>query len=275
MDLIELGAALGDFFERDGKHGHAGPSHDQLTFAIRRTGLEAHDPRNLEPMVGKTRRLRRILTEATDHNPAAGFNLAKHVIAELRAAGAFDPRLSDYAGDAKVAKLRNALDALGYDLSPSGTVHAKVIDNLHGSELTAALQAIVRRMNVNADDAELHIGSGKELDEAAARHVLEERTGSYPVGGPAGNFPVTLANAFTVLGLAVPTTLPPLDSDPHREVQQCLYLLAVAVNRLRNDAGTGHGHPSGPRKTAPLTPEEGRVVARATALIAGTLLDKL
>lgn len=30
MGLIEVGAALGDFFERDGKSGHAGPSHDQL-----------------------------------------------------------------------------------------------------------------------------------------------------------------------------------------------------------------------------------------------------
>lgn len=275
MDLIELGAALGEFFERDGRHGYAGPSHDQLTVAIRRAGLEAYDPRRTEPQVGKTRRIRRVLMDATDHRPAAGFELAKQVIAELRAAGSFDARLDDYAGDDKVAKLRNALDGLGYDLSRSGAVQAKVINNLHGSELTAALQAIVRRMNVNPDDAELHLGSGKDLDEAAARHVLEERTGSYPVGGHAGNFPVTLANAFTVLGLAVPTSLPPLDSDPHREVQQCLYLLAIAVNRLRNDAGTGHGHPSGPKRTSPLAPAESRLVARATALIAGALVDNL
>lgn len=190
--------------------------------------------------------------EATDHDPAAGFGFAMQVIAELRAGGAFDSQLSEYAGDDKVARLRNALEATGYDLSPNGAVQPKVIDNLHGSELTDALRAIVRRMNVNPDDAELHLGSGKDLDETAARHVLEERTGDYPIGGHAGSFPVTLANAFTVLGLSVPPGLPPLDLDPHKEVQQCLYLLAVAVNRLRNDAGTGHGRPSGPKRTAPL-----------------------
>lgn len=52
-------------------------------------------------------------------------------------------------------------------------------------------------------------------------------------------------------------------------------LLATAVNRLRNDAGTGHGRPGPPRKTAALSPAEARLVARATALVAGALLDKL
>ncbi len=149
------------------------------------------------------------------------------------------------------------------------------IDNLAGTELTDALRAYVTRINLNPDDAPLQVGTGKELDEAAARHVLVKRTGSYPVGGTAGSFPVTLANAFTVLGLAVPSKVPPLDPDPHREVQQCLFLLATAVSRLRNEAGTGHGHPGAPSKTAPLTPAEARLVARATALIAGALLDQL
>jgi hypothetical protein len=58
-------------------------------------------------------------------------------------------------------------------------------------------------------------------------------------------------------------------------VHQCLFLLATAVNRLRNDAGTGHGRPGPPHKTSALTPAEARLVARATALVAGALLDKL
>jgi len=177
-------------------------------------------------------------------------------------------------GTDKVAALRRAFAALGYDLDGSGAVHELVIGNLHGTELTAALQAYVRRMNLNPDDPELQVGSGKDLDEAAARHVLEQHTGSYPVGGHAGSFPVTLANAFTVLGLALPPNVS-LDKDPHRQVQQCLFLLAIAVNRLRNDAGAGHGRPSGPKKTAPLTPPEARLVARATALITGALVDEL
>lgn len=138
---------------------------------------------------------------------------------------------------------RQAFAALGYDLDGSSAVHELVIDNLHGTELTAALQVYVRRMNFNPDDRELQVGSGKYLDEAAARNFLKQRTGSYSVDGHAGNFPIPLANAFTALGLALPPSVS-LDKDPHRQVQQCLFLLAVAVNRLRNDAGAGHGRPS-------------------------------
>jgi hypothetical protein len=104
--------------------------------------------------------------------------------------------------------------------------------------------------------------------------VLQERTAGYPVGGHAGSFPVTLAAAFTAVGFAVPPQVA-LDNDPHREVQQCLFLLGTAVNKLRNDAGTGHGRPGHPRKTRALTSAEARLVARATALIAGALLDEL
>ncbi|WP_346832045.1 abortive infection family protein [Mycolicibacterium poriferae] len=56
---------------------------------------------------------------------------------------------------------------------------------------------------------------------------------------------------------------------------QCIFLLATAVNRLRNDAGTGHGRPGPPRKTSELSAAEARLVAHATALVAGALLDKL
>jgi hypothetical protein len=87
---------------------------------------------------------------------------------------------------------------------------------------------------------------------------------------------MTLAAAFDAVDLAIPTvTLSDFDQDPHRAVHQCLFLLSTAVNRLRNDAGTGHGRPGQPRKTTALTPAEARLVARATALVAGALLDKL
>ena len=134
------------------------------------------------------------------------------------------------------------------------------------------LTSLLAAVDASPDDAPLQVGTGKELDESAARHVLTELLGDYPVSG---NFPVTLTSAFTAIGMATPTELPKLDPDPHRAVHQCLFLLATAVNRLRNDAGTGHGRPDPPRKTSALTPAEGRLVARATALVAGAVLDKL
>jgi hypothetical protein len=78
-----------------------------------------------------------------------------------------------------------------------------VIDNLSGTQLTDALRAYVNRINLNPDDAPLQIGTGKELDEAVARQVLDERTGDYAIGGHSGSFPVTLAVAFTALQLAL------------------------------------------------------------------------
>jgi hypothetical protein len=117
-------------------------------------------------------------------------------------------------------------------LAESGELRPTVIDNLTGTDLTEGLRAYVRWINLNPDDEALQVGTGKKLDEAAARHILEERTGSYPVGGHEGSFPVTLAHAFHAVGFAVPGKVP-LDDDPHRAVQQCLFLLGTSVNRLR------------------------------------------
>lgn len=273
MDLIGLGSVLGDFFEAG-----VGPSHDELDRAFTRNRLAAGDPapggRSPQGPVGKTKRVRQVLVHATDHDPAAGLRLAHQIVTLLRSDGAFSPTLPGYAGAEKINRLRAAFATVGFTLDLSGALRPTVIDNLTGTQLTEALQSYINRINLNPDDAPLQIGTGKELDEATARHVLQERTGTYPVGGHAGSFPVTLAGAFTAVGFAVPSQVP-LDPDPHREVQQCLFLLGAAVNRLRNDAGSGHGRPGQPRKTRALTPAEARLIARATSLIAGALLDEL
>jgi hypothetical protein len=273
-DLVELGAVLGDFYDLG-----AGPSHDQLDQAFSRHGLTGGDPApsgrtNRGTPLGKTKRIRQVFVYAADHNTTAGLNLAKELVSLMRADGMFSPPLEGYAGTHKIDRLATAFARFGMTLSETGELRPTVIDNLAGTALTEALNAYVRRINLNPDDAALQVGTGKELDEAAARHILEERTGSYPIGGHEGSFPVTLAHAFHAVGFAVPGKMP-LDDDPHKAVQQCLFLLGAAVNRLRNAAGTGHGRPGPPRKTAPLNPIEARLVARATALIAGALLDTL
>lgn len=273
-DLVELGAVLGAFFEEG-----AGPSHDQLDQAFLRHGLVPGDPApggrtNQGSILGKTKRIRRVFVYAADHKVSAGLPLAEEIVALLRAEGSFSSALPEYAGAQKVSRLASAFRGFGLTLADTGELRPTVIDNLAGTELTDALRQYVQRINLNPDDAPLQVGTGKELDEATARHVLQERTGSYPVGGSAGSFPVMLASTFAAIGLAVPGPVE-LDSNPHRAVQQCLFLLGISVNRLRNEAGTGHGRPGPPRKTAPLSPMEARLVARATALLAGALLDSL
>ena len=273
MNLTELGAALGPFFDVVGS-----PSHTELRDAITRHGLSDLDPAPYGKTLdgnnfGKTRRVRHVFALPAAHNATAGLPLARELVALCRAHGGFNPESESYAGSGKVTQLIQAFDSLGFTLGPDGLVRQKVIDNLSGTELTAALRSYVDRINLNPDDAPLQVGVGKELDEATARHVLTELRGGY---SESQNFPMTLAAAFDAVGLAIPTvTLADFDQDPHRAVHQCLMLLATAVNRLRNDAGTGHGRPGPPRKTAALSPAEARLVARATALVAGALLDKL
>ena len=275
MNLIELGSVLGGFFE-----GGAGPTHDELDRAVHRVGLQRGDPapggRSPTGPLGKTKRIRELMVFATDCDGAAGIRLAKHVVDLLRADGAFEPTLPGFAGVEKVARLKTAFSRLGFTMYPDGGLLPTVIDNLTGTELTDALRVYVNRLNLNPDDAPLQVGTGKELDEAAARQVLIDRLGEYPIGGHSGSFPATLARAFVTIGLDVaPDLSAHLNADPRRQVHQCLFLLGLAVNRLRNDAGTGHGRPDAPRRSSPLTTAESRLIARSTALVAGTLLDSL
>lgn len=275
MNLIELGAVLGDFFENG-----EGPSHNELDIAFERAGLKAGDPApggksSAGSPLGKTKRIRQALAYATDHDPAAGLKFSRQLVDSIRADGMFEQSLDKYVGETKIVLLRKAFARIGYTLGTTGALVPTVIDNLEGTELSEALRAYVARINLNPDDAALQVGTGKELDEAAARHVLIERTGSYETSGRAGSFPVTLAQAFTALDLEIPPSEinKLLSADPRRQVHQCLFLLGAAVNRLRNDAGTGHGRPDSPRRSSPISQAEARMVSRATALLAGLLID--
>ena len=100
--------------------------------------------------------------------------------------------------------------------------------------------------------------------------MLVQYTGSYPTSS---DLPTTLFNAFDRLGLATP---PPnfaeaLDRDPSRAVEQALWLLGVAANRLRNAEGVGHGRPFSPK----VNPVRARVVARSMGVVSQLLLDAL
>jgi hypothetical protein len=106
------------------------------------------------------------------------------------------------------------------------------------------------------------------LEEAVARHVLTEATGTY---ASTMDFVSTLYAAFDRLGLATPKSTDLLDPDPYRELQIAIYLVARAVNRLRNDRGDGHGRPTASVATA----LEARLSATGAALVSELLLTAL
>lgn len=260
----EIAQCLARFF--DSRHG---PSHDRLTEEFRRKGLLAGDPRQgaTDP-IGKAKRVHRVLTYAIDNNQNAGDELAVSLLALLRAEGAFRTEsAATYAGEETIRAAREAFKRQGYDLDPEGNLRPSQLENLEGVQANEALWTYVRRARVGSDDAALVVGTGKDLLEATARHVLVEKTGAYPTHD---NFPATLYQAFDRLGLASSTEmLTMLDTDPRRAMQQGLYVLANAVNRLRNAEGTGHGRPFLPV----LTDSEARAAVQAMGLISQMLLD--
>jgi len=258
----EIVATVSRFFDAG-----RGPSHDELTRAFRRHGLEVADPAKSSETVGKMKRVREVLSYALDRDRAAGGDLVRSLIGMIKASGGFRPSSECYAGEENIAAAREAFRIEGYELDPEGNLRQAVLENLEGVEATEALLAYVRRAQVGSLDAALVVGTGKDLLEAVARHVVVKASGSYP---STANFQTTLYQAFDRLGLsASPQLLSQLDRDPVAAVEQCLYLLGNAVNRLRNAEGTGHGRPFLPQ----VTDVQARVAIQAMGLISQLLLE--
>jgi len=260
----EVASSLGPFFDR------IGPSHDEIRVLIKRAGLEELDPERDaggQP-IGKMKRVKGVLFAAVERHPQKGERLVRSLIDAVRACGGFRPTNENYPGAEPVQALRSALRNEGADLDDEGNVRPLNLESLDGRELTDALWSYVRRARRGGWDTAVVLGTAKSLEEAAARHVLKQRTGQYPSHT---NMPATLYAAFSTLGMAVPTktVADALSSDPREAIQQAAWLLAVAVNKFRNAEGEGHGRP----EVAATTQAEADVVSLAAALVTQLLLD--
>jgi hypothetical protein len=234
----EVVSAVARFFEAG-----RGPSHDELSRLFRRFDLEGADPLRRFPgeQIGKMKRVREVLSVAIDTNAPAAEQLVKGIVGSIKARGGFRSTSDEYAGADVIQAARDAFYAQGYDLDPVGDLRPLLLGDLSGVAATEALSAYVRRAHAGSDDAALVLGTGKDLLEATARHVLVTRTGAYPPD----NFPATLYQTFDRLQLALPSNdaIQSLDKDARAAMQQALWLVAYAVNRFRNEGGIGHGRP--------------------------------
>jgi len=123
----------------------------------------------------------------------------------------------------------------------------------------------VRRARRGVLDAALVTGTGKDLVEAVAAHVLVQRFGNYSNNA---NFPTLLGQAFVAAGLCAMRKESPT---PQEQMDLALYDLACAVNRLRNREGTGHGRPF----VATVTLSQARTAVQSMGLVAARLLAAL
>ncbi len=237
---------------------------------VMRAGLSGAEPNEqLDAKAGKVKRLRTILSFASDRKPSEGERFVRMFVDQVRATGGFRIGSSECPGAETVGSLREAFRRAGFELDSEGNLRPTVLENLDGVELTDALLTYVRRAQLGSEDAELVIGTAKNLEEATARHVLKELTGEYATRGRHAHFPVALSDAFSALGFEVSKV--ELHRDPHRAFQQALFLLACAVNRLRNDRGDGHGRPEQSIATA----LEGKLSAKSAGLVCEFLLAGL
>ena len=262
---VPMAGALAELFPPESRI-----SHYVLDRCFERFQLREFDPRRLDPNAGKIKRVREVLTEAAHEDPVKGGQLLLHLVEQLKGAGEF-PGL---AQSGALTSFRGALRSAGFSIADDGTVAPLSLDGLSGRELTTALRVYVERARRGDADAPLVAGTAKDLVEATARHVLVERGGSY---SESMGFQGTLHNAFAVVGMTPvgpsqwQEILKQLDNDPAGRLQQCIYLTALAANKLRQAEGTGHGRP----QDAKISSHDAQIAAEAAALTSGAMLNRL
>ena len=223
------------------------PSHFDIGSCIQRCGLAEGDPRGRGlPPVGKAKRVFGTLSWAMENNLEAGEMFVPSFISLIRGHGGFRSTSLNYVGAEAINNAADAIKTEGYELTWEGELQPILLENLTGVELREALKAYVRRAKRGVLDAALVTGTGKDLLEATAAHVLQNRYGDYPVSA---NFQTLLGQAFTALGLETSQGKPLADEPPHKQVERAMFDLGCAINRLRNKEGTGHGRPWPPSVT--------------------------
>ena len=244
------------------------PSHSELEFTISRVGLTKADPKFQGQTVGKAKRVRAVLSWALENSPPSGESLVKLLIDTVRGCGGFRTQSNNYVGSDPIETLRQAFRSEGYDLSEDGDLRPAILDNLPEAEMTHALLAYAQRARKGALDAALLVGTGKDLLEAVAKHVLMVKLN---ISDSKGNFPFLLGQAF--MELEMKTSLhKPISGEPSiMRYERALYELGCSVNTIRNKEGTGHGRPFLPT----ITQEEAANATQAIGIVADYMLRKL
>lgn len=244
------------------------PTHYDLEVQIGKAGLTSADPKQQGHTVGKAKRLRATLNWAIENNPQAGGRLLALILSQIQAVGGFREASPNYVGNEPILNAISAFDAEGFSLSETGDIRPKVLDSLRGKELSKALNSYAQRAKRGSEDAALLSGTGKDLLEATAKHIIKTKFGSEPINA---NFPTLMGQAYAALQMATPQT----PKEPHeaaiKDYERAVFEIAIAVNRVRNKEGTGHGRLC----ISALTEAESRNVIESVGVVTEFLLSRL
>lgn len=244
------------------------PTHSDIEFQINKAGLNAADPKSQGQTVGKAKRVRATLYWALENNQQAGAKLIEFLLSQIRAVGGFRENSSNYVGKEQILNAINSFDAEGYSLSENGDIRPKALETLKGSQLTEALEAYAIRALKGSEDAALLSGTGKDLLEATAKHIIQTKYGHIPSNA---NFPTLLGQAYIALDMATPEH-PKTQNEPIiKDFERSIYQIAIAINRVRNKEGTGHGR----LHITSLKDYEGISLIQSVGVVAEFLLNRL
>ncbi|WP_407271052.1 abortive infection family protein [Radiobacillus sp. PE A8.2] len=266
----EIAISLSQLIDDSQATNRRDPSHSDLDFIVQKAELWIVDPKNEGRNVGKAKRLRAVLYWALENDIKKGEKLVKSVISIVKASGGFRKDSINYTGQEQIENLMQAFKSTGYGLTLNGEIQPVILDNLSEKEMSEALHNYIRRAKQGVEDAALVAGTGKDLMEAVAAHVILKKMGSYP---SQANFPTLLGQAFMMVGVA--TSYYKKDSSnpepaTHR-FEKSLYELACSINKLRNKERTGHGRPF----LSNLSQEESISAIESIGVVAEYLLNKL
>lgn len=244
------------------------PTHYDLEVQIKKAGLTQADPKSHGQTVGKAKRVRATLNWAMENSPSAGSKLIALLVSQVRAVGGFRETSPNYVGKEQILNAISAFDSENFSLSENGDIRAKVLDTLKGKHLTEALQAYAQRAKRGSEDAALLSGTGKDLLEATAKHIIQTKFGASPTNT---NFPTLFGQAYAALNMATPETPKAANEPAIKDYERAIFHMATGINRVRNKEGTGHGRLC----ITALSAEESHSIIESVGVIAEFLLNRL
>lgn len=248
-----LARALGDFW-----YWGAGPSHTDIDRVFGALDLVDRIDGG-----GKREKVEQAVLAAT---PAELPKLISSLIDVLLERGFLE---ATEENEKAIALLRRRLVPFGMKFDENGVTSGSI-----GVEAGAALSAGELRQHVirihravEHEDSAQVLGSAKELLESTAKFVLQERG----MGEPS-KFPALISEALAAIGLHAKAVEGDDDvAAATRRILGALSQIAVGVNDLRNNHGTGHG------RVAPtsLSLRHARLAAGSATVLATIMIDTL
>lgn len=248
--------------------GHRAPSHNDIEILVTKYGLQKGDPKFQGQSVGKAKRVRGALSWAIDESPDAGSKMVASLVACVRGHGGFRESSPNFVGHDSIENCASAFSSEGWLLASDGQLQPNVLDGLTGARMTDALMSYVRRARSGSHDGALLVGTGKDLLEATAAHVLQERFNSYSTSD---SFPMLLGQAFMALGMKTTADKQVPGETVSSRMERAMYELACSINTLRNKQGTGHGRPFLPT----VSDDDARISIQIMGTIAEYMLKRL